>query len=214
MEIFMYLFNPNPNGWGRMWLLQLWRDSSPNSLIYKYFSSLIYSSQNILELYLIKGIYQKIYFRQFFNQNLKASTCLWWCFCIFQPAGRLYDSQATNRSVAGEGGLSQGVLTASYWSPWSRIWLPASWPCTFLYPFRLGSNQHCWLESSKYVKRIIGSVKPCWNCKRLHLTPSYTPRVCTDPDHFEASFLPLVWSTKLLNFCPTVYFYITNILKM
>jgi hypothetical protein len=35
--------------------------------------------------------------------------------------GVTYDSQAANRRVAGEGGLSQGVLTAFYWSPVSQI---------------------------------------------------------------------------------------------
>jgi hypothetical protein len=41
-------------------------------------------------------------------------------FCVFQPAAShtVYDSQATNRSSGEEaGGLSQGALHASYWSP-------------------------------------------------------------------------------------------------
>ncbi len=46
-----------------------------------------------------------------------------------------------------------------------------------------------------------------------NLTLSYTPRVCTDPDHFEAFYLPLASSKKSLVFCPTVHFYVCYILK-
>jgi hypothetical protein len=40
---------------------------------------------------------------------------LWWCFCVFRPAGIhiLYDYQTTNRNAAGGGGLSKGVLLSS-----------------------------------------------------------------------------------------------------
>ncbi len=41
---------------------------------------------------------------------------------------------------------------------------------------------------------------------RISLTLYYTPRVCTDPDHFKAFYLPLAWSKKSLVFCPTVHF--------
>ncbi len=44
------------------------------------------------------------------------------------------------------------------------------------------------------------------------LTLSYTPRVCTDPNHFKAFYLPLAWSKKLLVFCPTVHFYVCHML--
>ncbi len=37
-------------------------------------------------------------------QKVRASICLWWYFCVFQQAGSLYDSHATNRSAAGEEG--------------------------------------------------------------------------------------------------------------
>ncbi len=43
--------------------------------------------QNVLELYLVKDFYFKnSCFRRFFNLKVKASICLWWCFCEF---GRL-----------------------------------------------------------------------------------------------------------------------------
>jgi hypothetical protein len=35
--------------------------------------------------------------------------------------GVIYDSQVANRITTEEGGLSQGVLPASYWSPGSHI---------------------------------------------------------------------------------------------
>jgi hypothetical protein len=40
-----------------------------------------------------------------------------WCFVYSCRLGVIYDSQTTNRSAAGEVGLSQGVLPATYWSP-------------------------------------------------------------------------------------------------
>ncbi len=74
-----------------------------------------------------------MYFRQVFNQNLKASSCLWWCFCVFQPAGSHIWYPGFQYECGGG-----GVLLASYWSPWNHIWLPAALLCTFLYPSRLG----------------------------------------------------------------------------
>jgi hypothetical protein len=46
------------------------------------------------------------------------------CGSVFVYSGRLGvidNSQATNRSAAGEGGFSQGVLPASYWLPGNHI---------------------------------------------------------------------------------------------
>jgi hypothetical protein len=56
-------------------------------------------------------------FRQFFNQKVRAFICVWGCFVYFGWLGVMYNSQATNRRAAVEGrggGLSQGVLPASY----------------------------------------------------------------------------------------------------
>jgi hypothetical protein len=39
-----------------------------------------------ITVYLDKGFNNKK-FSQFFNQNVRASTCLWWCFCAVQLAG-------------------------------------------------------------------------------------------------------------------------------
>jgi hypothetical protein len=51
----------------------------------KIFSTYISSSQNVLEFYLVEGFYiRKCYFRQFFNKKVRASTPVWWCFCVFQ----------------------------------------------------------------------------------------------------------------------------------
>ncbi len=47
-------------------------------------------------------------------------------FVYFGQLGVVYDSQATNTSAAGGGWLSLGVISASYWSPGSRLWLPVA----------------------------------------------------------------------------------------
>jgi hypothetical protein len=52
--------------------------------------------------------------------------------------GVIYDFQATNMSLAGEVGLSQGVLPASNWLPGVQIWVPAIRLCNFLSPSGLG----------------------------------------------------------------------------
>jgi hypothetical protein len=46
---------------------------------------------------------RKCCFRRFFNKKLRASTYIWWCFYVFQPAGShtVYDFQATKRSAPG-----------------------------------------------------------------------------------------------------------------
>jgi hypothetical protein len=60
-------------------------------------------------------MYKKCCFKRFFNQKVKASTCFWFS----NHLGVIFDSQVTtcNRSAAGGGGLSQGVLPGSCWSP-------------------------------------------------------------------------------------------------
>jgi hypothetical protein len=62
-------------------------------------------------------------FKQFFNQKVIASTFHLFVvfFVYFGQLGVIYDSKVTNRRSVGEGGLSQGVLSVSYWSPWSHI---------------------------------------------------------------------------------------------
>jgi hypothetical protein len=42
-------------------------------------------------------------------------------FVYFGRLGVIYDFQLTNKNAEGEGGLSQGVLLASYWLPVSHI---------------------------------------------------------------------------------------------
>ncbi len=64
----------------------------------------------ILDLFLTKCV--RCCFSWFFNQTVKNSNCLWWCFFLFSgPLGFiyvLYDSQTTNRSAAeGEGCLQR-----------------------------------------------------------------------------------------------------------
>jgi hypothetical protein len=59
-------------------------------------------------------LFKKCSSRQFFNKKRRASSCFGGNFVYSSRLVVIYDSQATNRSVAVGGGLSQGVLPASY----------------------------------------------------------------------------------------------------
>jgi hypothetical protein len=81
--------------------------------------------QSVLEFYLVKCFYQNIQnilFQAIFQQKKKELSPVLGGVLVYsgQP-DVIYDFQATNKSVVGEGGLSQGVLPASYRSPVSHL---------------------------------------------------------------------------------------------
>jgi hypothetical protein len=70
---------------------------------------------NALELYLVKGFHIKIAVLGDFSIKSKTFNLFVVVFlCILAGLESYIDSQETNRSPAGEGGLSQGVLRASH----------------------------------------------------------------------------------------------------
>jgi hypothetical protein len=66
----------------------------------------MYSSQHVLEFYLVKSCYEQKSFKAIFTIKVRVNTCFYGIF-----AGRLggsFDSQATNRSAPGGGvGLTE-----------------------------------------------------------------------------------------------------------
>jgi hypothetical protein len=104
-------------------------------------------------------LFKKYCFRGFFNQKVRVSICLWWCFVYSGWLGVIYDSQATNRSALGRG-FSQLVLPAFSWSPGSHFLLLAARLRTFLQPSRLGLR---WCPAKtevgqKYVQNLPRTV--------------------------------------------------------
>ncbi len=98
-----------------------------------------------LNYVLLKGLCKKCCFRRFFDQKVKASTCLWRCFCACRLARSHMTPSRPTGVQGGRGVLSQVVLPASYWSHGSYIWLPAARLCTFfLLPSGLGFRSRAW----------------------------------------------------------------------
>jgi hypothetical protein len=63
------------------------------------------------------------------------------------------------------------------------------------------------------MDQILLGLTPLGKISRILTLPG-TTRVCTDPDHFDTFFPPLARSKNIAGFCPTVHYYIANILQM
>ncbi len=66
-------------------------------------------------------------------QKVKAFTCLWWFFVYCGWLGVIYDSQATNRSAAGERGALPGSSPFFLLVTWESCMTPSRTAMHFFY---------------------------------------------------------------------------------
>ncbi len=125
--------NLNLDGWGCIWLSKLKTEKLNMAWIKSIFILNLFLTKHVRMIYCFRFLSKKMLFYPIFNQKVKASTCLWWCFCLFQQAeSNVWLPGDQQECKWGVGGLSQGVLSSSYWSHRNHMWLPAARLQTFL----------------------------------------------------------------------------------
>jgi hypothetical protein len=83
----LWHINPNPCGWGRIWLPKLWTGITPQCLKLRKIFKLMYSSKNVSWVYLVK------YFIAFLAiyRRKRARNCPFFCrFWLFRTAVKVY----------------------------------------------------------------------------------------------------------------------------
>ncbi len=112
---FQNIINPITGAWGHIWPPKLWTDIVKIAWGKNIFNLYLFLAKGIRIISCERFLSKKCCSKRFFNQKVRALTCLWWRFCALQTIWCFYDSQATNRSA-----------------PWGGGGLAASPPCLLL----------------------------------------------------------------------------------